>query len=506
MLGVSWDQFDGISLIVNIVIFAIVLAGSIVFLWKVNLGGKGFKLLFALYTLFWIPLMLLRENTGVTEKAISSDTWMLIITLGAYGAIGIIVRPLADVMGWGMKSRKSFIYFALAVQFATYLPMIIYPCDASSIIQSIGVGVGASCIGTYQLLFSEQYGKAKTFLSVSVLSIPPLLADFISSPITNIFGALSKVGETSTGAAIYDPNMLKWMWLIGLVFVVVCVVLAMILKEDSNKIFGNITSKIQIKGSKLWIYFVLLLVLASLVGFVKFAGTGTAGMAHIAVLDRIAYGSEAYAYAYRGYLSVIFSLAQLIGGLITGLVLVKYLNKLAIVGIGCGIWAIYSISSMFAINPYGYLAVHFLNGLAYGILYNLLLAFALNLVFTTKWVTPMGIYQAVLSIGIMFATSFSGYLRDTMQGATGEDYQKEVLFIIFGIMTVMIVIIFLIYLAMWFLERSYRKDHPEAFKHAERVKEEHNFKHETKKVNKQAEINKFVLNSQVYNCNLFSAC
>ena len=251
----------------------------------------------------------------------------------------------------------------------------------------------------------------------------------------------------------------------------------MILKEDNTKLFGNNSHKIQIRGTKLIVYFVLLLLLASLVGFVKFAGTGTAGMAHIAILDQIWYQDATYVYAYRGYLSVIFSLAQLIGGLLVGLVLVKYLNKLVIVGIGCGLWAIYAAASMFAINPYAYLAVHFVNGLAYGILYNLLLAFALNLVFNTKWITPMGIYQAVLSIGITFASSFSGWLRDTMNYSTEREYQEQVLFVIFGIVFVMVVAIFFIYLAMWFLERSYQKDHPKPFKLLENVKKEHIFKH-----------------------------
>ena len=104
MATINWDQFDGIALIVNLVIFGVILAGSIVFLWKVNLGGKGFKLLFALYTLFWIPLMLLRENTGVTQKVMMDNTTlMLVIVLGAYGAVGIIVRPLAD---YGLRNEK----------------------------------------------------------------------------------------------------------------------------------------------------------------------------------------------------------------------------------------------------------------------------------------------------------------------------------------------------------------------------------------------------------------
>ncbi|MDE7433948.1 MAG: hypothetical protein K2M43_02350 [Mycoplasmoidaceae bacterium] len=59
---------------------------------------------------------------------------------------------------------------------------------------------------------------------------------------------------------------------------------------------------------------------------------------------------------------------------------------------------------MFVINPYGYLGVHILNGFAYGIIYNLILGFVLMRTFNTKKVTPMGVYQSVLSIGITIST------------------------------------------------------------------------------------------------------
>jgi hypothetical protein len=81
------------------------------------------------------------------------------------------------------------IYLALTIGLVTYIPIIIYPSTATNVIQSLGVGVGASMIGTYQLMFNEQYGKAKQFLTVSLLSIPPLLADFIASPIQSTFSS-----------------------------------------------------------------------------------------------------------------------------------------------------------------------------------------------------------------------------------------------------------------------------------------------------------------------------
>jgi hypothetical protein len=95
---------------------------------------------------------------------------------------------------------------ALFFQLVTYIPIICAPSLATNIIQSLGVGLGASCIGSYQLLFNEQYGKAKQFLTVSILSIPPLLADFISSPIQSIVASLCYHQGNK-----YDPNVLRFL-------------------------------------------------------------------------------------------------------------------------------------------------------------------------------------------------------------------------------------------------------------------------------------------------------
>jgi hypothetical protein len=111
--------------------------------------------------------------------------------MAAYGFIGIFYRLFADYLTFLKKNRKIVIYAALIIGLVTYIPIIIKPCTATNVVQSLGVGVGASMIGTYQLLFSEQYGKSKTFLTVSILSIPPLLADFISSAIQSIFSSVN---------------------------------------------------------------------------------------------------------------------------------------------------------------------------------------------------------------------------------------------------------------------------------------------------------------------------
>jgi hypothetical protein len=91
-------------------------------------------------------------------------------------------------------NRKNIIYLALMISAITYIPFCCVQNLATNIIQSLGVGIGASMIGTYQLMFNEQYGKAKTFLTVSMLSIPPLIGDFISSSIQSVVTSIGSGG------------------------------------------------------------------------------------------------------------------------------------------------------------------------------------------------------------------------------------------------------------------------------------------------------------------------
>jgi hypothetical protein len=120
------------------------------------------------------------------------------------------------------------IYLAFIISGLTYIPIIFFPCTATNVIQSLGVGVGASMIGTYQLMFNEQYGKQKHFLTISILSIPPLLADFIASTVQSTFTSMQK----NTTAQTY-----KYLWLIGLIITIVAFGLSFLIKENRTVLY-----------------------------------------------------------------------------------------------------------------------------------------------------------------------------------------------------------------------------------------------------------------------------
>ena len=414
------------KILINLLLFTIILIGSGIYLYKLKLEHKGYKFLFLSYTVFWIAPMLLRSYSGTLQNAIDKE--FLLIALSAYGIVGIFIRPLADIFNFRFKSRKYFLYFACISQIVLYLPVLIVPNTPTSIIQSIGVGIGASCIGSFQLLFKEQYISTKSYLNVSLLSIPPLIANFLTAPLQSLLMIGSKTEK------IVDVNILKYLWLIGLIFSILALIMMFFVKEDKKR-FGIIKNQV-FKNRQDYFMFFLLCIIGSIVAFIKFSNSGSIGTLHLQILGDL---SDQDTSSYEGYLSVIFSLFQLAGGILVGTVLINKISKTWIFSIGIFCWLIYMLSSSFIINPIGYFLIHGINGFAYGLLYNFVLGSVLNYDFKNKIITPMSIYQSILSIGIALSSIFTQFIKNELN-VNFYDTIKIINFTLMGVSLVLLIL------------------------------------------------------------------
>ncbi|MDR2369361.1 MAG: hypothetical protein LBD63_01920, partial [Mycoplasmataceae bacterium] len=220
--------------------------------------------------------------------------------------------------------------------------------------------------------------------------------------------------------------------------------------------------KKQLKTRCEWIYFVYICLLGSLIAFIKWANSGGIAQLHIEVLAGYAHNHDVWntqlAGAYEGYLSLLFSFGQLFGGLVTGLFLINKIGKMWSFAIGCMIWVIYEITGIYVLNPYEYLAIHVLNGFSYGVVYNLILGFILQKTFNNKKMSPMAVYQSVMSVGITSSSFFTTWLK---QGPLGQhnyhDYFQAATIINWTIVGV-IVIAWLVFMYTWLIEKwNYQK-------------------------------------------------
>lgn len=439
----AMSENNKISIIVNSTIFIIIAIISLISLYRMKNYSKGYKILFIFYLIFWIPIFLGRDFRSKMNTAIDNslsleqgqlfiDTTITTFVMIGYGLVGIFARVFADLFSWLFKYRKAFLYLAILVNIITFIPIIVIQNHATNIIQVIGVGISASCIGTVELMFKTQYGKSKSFLTVSILSVPPLLANFLTAPIQSIISTLATyetMDWNGTISKFINPSIMSYLWVVGLAFLILSLVLVFFIKE--NRIYTNINNlevdrtpyylrkKINVNAI---LFFVIVSLMGACVTFIKFSNSGAIALNHLQVLSNKSSAS------YEGYLSVVFSLAQLIAGVLVGTILIKKMNVLSIFAFGSGTWILYLVLTIFIKNPIAYFSIHSLNGFAYGITYNLLLALVLSISVNTKVITHMGIYQSILSIGIMSSGWFNSWMKEILPIINKQNFNTDVYF------------------------------------------------------------------------------
>lgn len=437
-----------LSIIINSCVFLVFLILAIILIYKVKVEYKGYKYLFVTYLIFWVPLMMTREYSGSIQNKISPDwTWLV---LSSYGIVGVFCRPLVDYLSIKLKNRKIILYSAVVVTLVTFIPFIAAPNTITSVLQSVGIGIGASMIGTYELLFKEQYTENKSYLTVSILAMPPLLADFLTSPIQS---AITTIPVSANQSSLQQfPTIL--IWAVSLIFLIITFVMLFFVKEDRSKIgFKKEHTKIMKTSpvSILWVSMVCFLGFA--ITFVKFSNSGSIALTNLESMNEISPGvfkiNQNVLKSIKGYISLIFSVFQFLSSFLIYFLLVKHKKVRLTFSLAIGSWLIYHLTILFVYDPIAYFALASLNGLAYGLIYNLFLALILDFAFETSKVTPMGIYQGILSIGTATSTFLTTFIKNNLK----NDY-KTTNAIINIVILVMLVIISVFYVLSEYMKKD----------------------------------------------------
>ncbi len=409
------NQIIAVGVNLSILVVSLVVSGVLIF--KIKFDDKNYRLLFIIYTLYWVAPMLLREYTSKMHTAMSGlpgQEWLsslMWVPVTVYGIIGLFWKPLNDLLSHRLKSRKNVIFIALGIQAIGAIPMLAYPCFATNIIQSITVGIGASGIAVFNLMFNEQYAKRKVFVTVSLLSLPPLIAEFFSSVL--------QCCVTSFVPQEYTPEqyigIVKYMWLLGLICIVATIVATFFVKEKTALLYKDNEYKEPINNKWDGAVVVLLILAAAITSFIKFCTSGGTTISEFSFIGWHQSGKQGYTVGFEGYLSVIFTIGQMAANIITGLYLVKKINKWAIFSIASGLWIVYAIIAASALNVWVRLPMNIINGFAFGMTYNLIVGIVMNKFFAkTNKITPITLYNTGLSIGITSSLFFNTFLKQVL--------------------------------------------------------------------------------------------
>ena len=391
--------------------------------------------------------MLVRDYRGNFQKEFNS--LLLWLPLMIYGLVGVFIRPFLDYFGVVLKNRKSIIYIALFLELVTFLPITIIQNEATSTIQALGIGIGASMIGTYELMFKEQYGKSQSYLTVSILAFPPIIADFASGPFQAIVEAYAKSDQN-----LYIERM-TILWIVAICVIPITFLLTVIIKEDRNKVGLIYENKVLKKNNHGILLFILVLIIGMIITYIKFANSGAVGKAQLVNLFK--FNNLTNHASLNAYLSTIFTVGQIIGTFGFSFMSYKKVNKNIIFSFGISIWIIYHFISLFIFNPYVFLSIHVFNGIAYGLLYNVILGYVLSLSFKTRKITPMGIYQSVAAIGITTSNWFNTYLKENVFKSNNFDNFKTSVFVVDAIILVLLVILCVLYFINYYFSDRIKK-------------------------------------------------
>lgn len=368
-------------------LFFVFALGLILILAKKYKLTKYQIMIFTLLVIFWSSINIIRayrkayagidlELGGLGLSAITAAN-----ISAAYGLISMFVRLPLFALSDYINSRKILIGASLVGLFLTSAFVVVSPSADSLYLSSLALGLGASLLAMFNVMFAETFTSEQAMVSVSILSIAPLLAEFFVAPIQY----LATSGPVKNYGFLWSISALLSLIAFGL-----------LLKMKDNKSKETNFTKAGFKFVLKDYHFLVLCVLGIIVSFLKFGSSGS-NLVRYASSESILMDPLLIA-----YLDVIFSFTQLVAGVMMGIYLRNKIGsiKTLLLGLICSVGFIFSAT--FITNPIALFVLSAFNGFGYGLTYNALLGLVMERYSKNYREISMGIYQTFFAIGIFY--------------------------------------------------------------------------------------------------------
>jgi MFS family permease len=371
-----------------LIVFTIILTLALsIYLIKKYKLTRYQVLVFVLLVLFWSAINIIRAYrknyaTGtLADGGLGLDVSSAATMAAAYGLISIFVRLPIFALSDFFKSRKFFIALALCFILGSSILVLIDPSYESLYWSSLALGAGASILSLFNVMFAETFSPQQAIFSVSVLSVAPLLAEFLMSPLQYI--------ATSTKPIDYG-----WMWGVSAILAALALIFLMFVKDNKqagrNFTFAHVKSALSNRN------FLLLCLMGIVISFVRFASSGS-NMNNFAKTELIAMSPLLIA-----YVEMVYSIAQLVAGVLVGIVLKKKIGVKNTLVLGLALSGLFTLLASFITDPTTLFWLNALNGFGYGLTYNVLLGMAMQPFAKDMREVTMGIYQTFFAVGIYY--------------------------------------------------------------------------------------------------------
>ena len=383
-------------------------------------------IIFWILVLFWTAISIIRAYrklyaiTPIEQGGLSLTPVLAAQTAAGYGLMSLIVRLPMFLASDIFKRRKVFIQIALFLLILTSFLVAFNANYLTLYLSSLSLGISATMLALFNVIFSETFSKDKAAVSVSILSIAPLLAEFMAAPIQYLL-------------TMDTYKQFNYMWLVSGIIALITFVLTFMMKDyrpvDSDFSFNKV--KVVLKH-KSFIYICLLAVLLS---FIKFSTSGA---------NMIAYGKTDLNMTplMLAYIDAVFAVPQLIAGVLVGVYLTHKwgIQKTLLFLLGCLLT--FYIIALYINNPYIIYFSYTLNGLGYGGAYNILIALAMQYFDREYRNVSMGIYQAFFALGIYYGDYVYVWIaKHIKHGLFGFSQSKAIFLIVIGITLISMIMV-----------------------------------------------------------------
>ena len=214
-------MFKTVFLPILIILFILIL---VVFLTKKYKLSKKQIIIFFILVLFWTSVSIIRSYrkpfvvTEIDHGGLGLEVALAAQIAAAYGLISFILRLPLFFLSDALNKKKLFIQIGMIIMSIASILVVISPSYETLYFSSLSMGICASMLAIFNVIFSETFAKDNATVSVSILSSAPLLAEFIAAPIQY----MGTYGEYKN---------FKLLWVISAILAIITLILTVFLKE-----------------------------------------------------------------------------------------------------------------------------------------------------------------------------------------------------------------------------------------------------------------------------------
>lgn len=388
--------------------------GVVYFLSKKYELKRDQKIIFWILVLFWSAISIIRAYrklyalTPLDNGGLGMTAELAAHVAAGYGLMSLLARLPMFFISDIFKKRKIFIQLSLLILVVTSFS-VYYNANYQTLYwSSLALGLGATMIAMFNVIFSETFEKDKAAVSVSILSAAPLLAEFIAAPIQYIF-------------TYEEYKHYNVMWLVAGILALATLLLTFTMKDyvsvGTKFSFSKVTTVVKHKS------FIAICFLALLVSFIRFATSGS----NMITFGKTELGMTPLMLA---YMDTVFAVPQLIAGILVGTYFAKKygIQKTLLLSFMSAI--LFFVIVLLTNNMYIIYFSYILNGIFYGGVYNLLIGMAMQYFDKEYRSISMGIYQAFFALGIYYGDYVYVWLAKYVKnGMLGFSQSKSIFFI-----------------------------------------------------------------------------